>query len=130
MKEIRKIASGGELSRLMLSIKYLIAKNTVLPSIIFDEIDSGVSGEIAGKVGKMIFGMSENMQVIAITHLPQIASKGKSHFAISKKEYDNKTTTNIKLLTGEERIKEIAQMLSEGNLTDASMKNAKELMGV
>ncbi|MFH1004190.1 MAG: DNA repair protein RecN [Bacteroidota bacterium] len=130
MKEISKIASGGELSRLMLSIKYLVAKNTALPSIIFDEIDSGVSGEIAGKVGKMILGMSENMQVIAITHLPQIASKGNSHFTIFKEEYGNKTITNIKLLNREERVKEIASMLSEGKLTGASMKNAKELMGI
>lgn len=128
LKEISKVASGGELSRLMLSIKSLIAKNTSLPSIIFDEIDAGVSGGIAEQVGKMILKMSESMQVVAITHLPQIASKGNSHVTVYKEEALGKTFTQIKYLTKEERVKEIAKMLSAGKPTDASIKNAKELL--
>lgn len=128
LKEISKIASGGELSRLMLSMKSLIAKNTSLPTIIFDEIDSGVSGTVAEQVGKMISKMSESMQVITITHLPQIASKGESHFAVYKEEKSGKTYTQIKFLTKDERIKEIAKMLSAGKPTEISIKNAKELL--
>ncbi len=130
MKEISKVASGGELSRLMLSIKSLIAKNTSLPTIIFDEIDSGVSGGVAEEVGKMILGMSGAMQVITITHLPQIASKGNSHFTVYKEEKAGKTFTQIKLLSKEDRIKEVAKMLSAGKPTEASMRNAKELLKV
>jgi len=128
LKEISKVASGGELSRLMLSIKSLIAKNTALPTIIFDEIDAGVSGSVAEQVGKLIFGMSSSMQVVAITHLPQIASKGNSHFTVYKEEKSGKTFTQIKSLSKEERVNEIAKMLSAGKPTDASVKNAKELL--
>ena len=128
LKDISKVASGGELSRLMLSIKSLIAKNTSLPSIIFDEIDTGVSGGIAEQVGRMISGMAESMQVLVITHLPQIASKGNSHFTVFKEEKGNKTVTGIRALSKEERIREIATMLSAGKPTDASVKNAKELL--
>lgn len=130
LKEISKIASGGELSRLMLSIKSLIAKNTSLPTIIFDEIDAGVSGGVAEQAGQLIFGMSEAMQVVAITHLPQIASKGNSHFTVFKEENKTTTITQIKFLSKEERVKEIAKMLSAGNPTDVSIKNAKELLRV
>jgi DNA repair protein RecN (Recombination protein N) len=130
LKEISKVASGGELSRLMLSIKSLIAKNTALPSIIFDEIDTGVSGGVAEQVGRMINDMASSMQVLVITHLPQIASKGNSHFTVFKEESKNKTVTNIKRLSKEDRVKEIATMLSAGKPTDASMKNAKELLKV
>ena len=130
LKEVSKVASGGELSRLMLSIKSLIAKNTALPTIIFDEIDSGVSGGVAEQVGKLIFGMSDAMQVVAITHLPQIASKGDSHFTVYKEEKSGKTFTQIKHLAKEERVKEIAKMLSAGKPTDASLKNAKELLEI
>jgi len=130
LKEISKVASGGELSRLMLSIKSLIAKNTALPTILFDEIDTGVSGSVADQVGKMILGMTESMQVIAITHLPQIASKGESHFSVYKEEKYGKTISQIKLLSKEDRVKEIAKMLSAGNPTDASIKNAKELLQI
>ena len=130
LKEVSKVASGGELSRLMLSIKSLIAKNTFLPTIIFDEIDSGVSGSVAEQVGKMILGMSESMQVIAITHLPQIASKGESHFSVYKEEKSGKTITQIKFLAKEDRVKEIAKMLSAGKPTDASIKNARELLQI
>lgn len=128
LKEISKVASGGELSRLMLSVKSLIAKNTSLPTIIFDEIDSGVSGGVAEQVGKLISAMSDSMQVVTITHLPQIASKGNSHFTVYKEEKSGKTFTQIKHLNKEERVKEIAKMLSAGKPTDASMKNAKELL--
>ncbi|TAL59141.1 MAG: DNA repair protein RecN [Bacteroidetes bacterium] len=128
LKEISKVASGGELSRLMLSIKSLIAKKTALPSIIFDEIDTGVSGGVAEQVGRMINDMSDTMQVFAITHLPQIASKGNSHFTVFKEESKNKTVTNIRQLSKDDRIKEIASMLSAGKPTDASVKNAKELL--
>lgn len=128
LKEISKVASGGELSRLMLSIKSLIAKKTALPSIIFDEIDTGVSGGVAEQVGRMIYDMSGSMQVFAITHLPQIASKGSSHFTVYKEENSNKTVTNIRKLSKEDRIKEIASMLSAGKATEVSIKNAKELL--
>lgn len=128
LKDISKVASGGELSRLMLSIKSLIAKNTALPSIIFDEIDTGVSGGVAEQVGRMINDMAGAMQVFAITHLPQIASKGNSHFTVFKEESKNKTVTNIRQLSKEERVKEIATMLSAGKPTDASLKNARELL--
>jgi len=128
LKDISKVASGGELSRLMLSIKSLIAKNTALPTIIFDEIDTGVSGGVAEQVGRMISDMAGAMQVVAITHLPQIASKGRSHFTVYKEESKSKTVTHIKQLSKEERVKEIATMLSAGKPTDASMKNAQELL--
>lgn len=129
LRELNKVASGGELSRLMLIIKSLVAKLTALPTIIFDEIDSGVSGAIADKVGKMISDIAGEMQVITITHLPQIASKGNSHFTVYKEENKNKTVTQIKLLGKEERVEEIAKMLSAGKPTDASVKNARELLG-
>jgi DNA repair protein RecN (Recombination protein N) len=128
MKDISKVASGGELSRLMLAIKSLIAKKTALPSIVFDEIDTGVSGAVAEQVGRMIYDMAGFMQVFCITHLPQIASKGTSHFTVYKEEAEGKTVTSIKSLSKEGRIKEIASMLSAGKVTEASVKNAKELL--
>ena len=128
LKEISKVASGGELSRLMLSLKSLIAKNTSLPTIIFDEIDTGVSGGVAEQVGKLISAMGESMQVVTITHLPQIASKGTSHFTVYKETRSGKTFTQIKPLTKEDRVQEIAKMLSAGKTTDVSLKNAKELL--
>jgi DNA repair protein RecN (Recombination protein N) len=127
-KELNKVASGGELSRLMLSIKSLIAQLTALPTIIFDEIDTGVSGDIADKVGSIMSLMAKAMQVITITHLPQIASKGKSHLFVYKEEKNNKTYSNIKKLSSEERVQEIAKMLSTGNPTSAAISNAKELL--
>jgi DNA repair protein RecN (Recombination protein N) len=127
-KELNKVASGGELSRLMLSIKSMIAKLTALPTIIFDEIDTGVSGDVADKVGSIMNQMAENMQVITITHLPQIASKGKSHLFVYKEDKENKTYSNIKKLSSEERIREIAKMLSTGTPTPAAISNAKELL--
>ncbi len=127
-KELNKVASGGELSRLMLSIKSLIAKHTSLPTIIFDEIDTGVSGDVADKIGTIMNQMAKNIQVIVITHLPQIASKGQSHLFVYKADKDNKTYSNIKKLTSEERVQEIAKMLSTGTPTPAAISNAKELL--
>ena len=125
LEELSKVASGGEMSRLMLSIKSLIVETTTLPTIIFDEIDSGTSGEIADKMGVIIKRMSENIQVINITHLPQIASKGDFHYLVYKEDNHETTNTFIKLLTNDERIDEIAKMLSGEALTDAAIQNAK-----
>ncbi|MGQ0829872.1 MAG: DNA repair protein RecN, partial [Bacteroidota bacterium] len=127
-KELNKVASGGELSRLMLSIKSLIAQLTALPTIIFDEIDTGVSGDVADKVGSIMNHISKAMQVITITHLPQIASKGKSHLFVYKEDKNGKTYSNIRKLSSDERIQEIAKMLSTGNPTSAAISNAKELL--
>lgn len=127
-KELNKVASGGELSRLMLSIKSLMAQLAALPTIIFDEIDTGVSGDVADKVGMIMNQMAASMQVITITHLPQIASKGQSHLFVYKEDKNNKTYSNIKKLTADERIREIAKMLSTGTPTAAAISNAKELL--
>jgi DNA repair protein RecN (Recombination protein N) len=125
---MNKVASGGELSRLMLSIKSLIAMHTALPTIIFDEIDTGISGEVALKVGHIMEKLSKNMQVIAITHLPQIASKGDSHYRVFKDEQEEITRTNINELNQEERILEIAKMLSGDNPGESAMQNARDLI--
>ncbi|MCX6294784.1 MAG: DNA repair protein RecN, partial [Bacteroidetes bacterium] len=127
-KELNKVASGGELSRLMLSIKSLIAQLTALPTIIFDEIDTGVSGDVADKVGSIMNQMAKGMQVITITHLPQIASKGQAHLFVYKEDKHNKTFSNIRKLAQDERIQEIAKMLSTGTPTKAAINNAKELL--
>lgn len=129
LQDISRIASGGELSRLMLSIKSLISGRRDLPTIIFDEIDAGVSGEIAFKVGKILKEMSADRQVFAITHLPQVAAKGDHHFLVYKKERETGTTTEIKLLSRNERISEIAKLLSGEQTTEAAMANARELLG-
>jgi len=128
LSEMSKVASGGELSRLMLSIKSLIANNTALPTIIFDEIDTGVSGEVANKVGQVMERLSQNLQVITITHLPQIASKGKSHYFIYKDDSAATTYTRIKPLTNDERVTEIAKMLSGANPGESALQNARELL--
>ncbi|KRT13725.1 DNA repair protein RecN [Pedobacter ginsenosidimutans] len=125
---VNKVASGGELSRLMLAIKALLAKHTSLPTIIFDEIDTGISGETALKVGEVIAGLGQNMQVISITHLPQIAAKGMSHYFVHKNEDHGKTTTGIRKLKQEERIGVIAEMLSGKNPGSSAMENARELL--
>jgi DNA repair protein RecN (Recombination protein N) len=127
-KELNKVASGGELSRLMLSIKSSLAQLTALPTIIFDEIDTGVSGDVADKIGIIMNQMASKLQVITITHLPQIASKGSSHLFVYKEDKNNKTYSSIKRLTKEERIQEVAKMLSTGNPTTAAINNAKELL--
>ena len=128
LKELSKVASGGELSRIMLSIKSLISVNNLLPVIIFDEIDQGVSGEIAGKVGDIMKKMSEKMQVIAITHLPQIAGKGNTHMLVFKEAKGNYTGSTIKILSENERVTEIAKMLSGSTLSNAAIENAKILI--
>ncbi len=128
LQPISTIASGGEISRVMLSLKSVISRSSDLPTIILDEIDSGVSGEIADKMGAIMQRMGETMQVISITHLPQIASKGTVHYKVFKTDNEKSTTSNIKQLSGEERVMEIAQMLSGTNLTDAAVRNAKELL--
>jgi DNA repair protein RecN (Recombination protein N) len=127
-KEIGKTASGGELSRLMLCLKSLLAQRTLLPTIIFDEIDTGVSGDVAGKIGNILEEIGKSMQVIAITHLPQIASKGQNHMFVYKTETQEKTVSNIKHLNKTERIEEIAKMLSAGKPTEIALKNAEELL--
>ncbi len=128
MNEVAKIASGGELSRLMLSIKSLISGKKLLPTIIFDEIDNGVSGEVAAKVGKILSDMSENIQLVVITHLPQIAGKGKHHYKVSKETDENKTHSQIKLLNSDERVVEIAKMISGDSVSGVAMQNAKILL--
>ncbi|MCL1937507.1 MAG: DNA repair protein RecN [Candidatus Azobacteroides sp.] len=128
LKAVAQTASGGEISRLMLGIKALIAGASALPTIIFDEIDTGVSGEMADKMGDIMRQMSETMQVIAITHLPQIAAKGDSQWLVYKKENNQGTETHIRRLSEEERVKEIGQMLSGSELTSAALENAKQLL--
>lgn len=129
LQPIHKVASGGELSRVMLAIKSLVAQNSSLPTIIFDEIDTGISGEVALRVGEVMQRLAHNMQVIAITHLPQIASKGTSHFKVYKEDKEDKTRSNIVLLKPEERVLEIAQMLSGANPGEAALAHAKTLLG-
>ncbi len=128
LKPVSETASGGEISRLMLGIKSLIAGAMALPTIIFDEIDTGVSGEIADKMGEIMYQLGTKMQVITITHLPQIAAKGTIHYYVYKEDIENITETNIKILNHEERIREIAQMLSGSELTQAAMEHAKNLI--
>jgi DNA repair protein RecN (Recombination protein N) len=127
-QEISKVASGGEMARLMLSIKAIVAQSMALPTIIFDEIDTGVSGDIADKMGNIIGNLASFTQVINITHLPQIASKGKNHYLVYKQDQQEFTYTHIKLLTSHERITEIAKMLSGEQLSDAAINNARELL--
>ena len=128
--EISHVASGGEISRLMLAIKSMLTRTMDLPTIFFDEIDAGVSGEIAHKMGNMIREMAEHMQVINITHLPQIAAKGQQHYLVYKKDSKDATHTYIRLLTPEERVTEIAKMISGEEVTSASYQNARELLGM
>ncbi|BAO77735.1 DNA repair protein RecN [Winogradskyella sp. PG-2] len=125
---LKKAASGGELSRIMLAIKSVLAEYVQLPTIMFDEIDTGVSGEISNKMGEIMRQMSHRMQVFSITHLPQIAAKGDSHFKVFKTDIDNITQTQLKRLNEEERIVEIAQMLGGFNITESAMAHAKQLL--
>ncbi|HKR04078.1 MAG TPA: DNA repair protein RecN, partial [Bacteroidia bacterium] len=127
-QELNRVASGGELSRLMLCIKAMIAKLTSLPTIIFDEIDTGVSGEIAFKVGNIVKKISDEHQVIAITHLPQMAGKGDAHYLVYKETGKNSTSTKIKELSAGERVNEIAKMLSGEKISAVAIENAKELL--
>jgi DNA repair protein RecN (Recombination protein N) len=128
IREIQKVASGGELSRLMLAIKSLVVSRSMLPTILFDEIDSGVSGEIAGKIGTIMRKMSGTMQVIAITHLPQIAGKAHEHLLAYKEDGETNTFSHLRLLDEDERVNEIARMLSDETITETAKAAAKELM--
>lgn len=126
--ELKKAASGGELSRVMLCIKAILSKYMQLPTIMFDEIDTGVSGEVANKMAKIMQNMGKSMQVFSITHLPQIAAKGKQHFKVYKEDVNDVTTTHLKQLQDDERVREIAQMLSGAKILDSALANAKELL--
>lgn len=129
MQDISGIASGGEIARVMLAIKYMICRVKVLPTIFFDEIDTGVSGEIAARMGDIMSDMGNRMQVISITHLPQIAAKGNCQYKVYKDTgADDRTTSNIRLLDNEERINELAMMLSGSSISEAAINNAKELL--
>ena len=130
LQEIGKVASGGETSRLMLSLKSLLATNKTIPNLLFDEIDTGVSGDIADKMGNIIKEMSATMQIINITHLPQVAGKGDIHLKVYKEDTQTATKTKIKLLSNDERILELAKMLSGEQLSDAAVSNARELLMV
>jgi DNA repair protein RecN (Recombination protein N) len=125
---IQNIASGGEISRVMLVLKAILANKNVMPTIIFDEIDAGVSGEVAFKMGKMLEEMSRNLQLITITHLPQIASKGKRHFYVYKKQINNSTVSDIKELNKDERISEIAEMMGGKSFGNSILESAKQLL--
>ena len=128
LRNVSEVASGGEISRLMLCVKALIASTKGLPTIIFDEIDTGVSGDIAKQMAQIMKQMSASRQIIAITHLPQIAAAGEQHYKVYKADTDTRTETHIRRLTDEERIQEIASMLSGKNATEAALKTAKELL--
>lgn len=125
-----QVASGGEISRMMLCLKTLMAKAKALPTILFDEIDTGVSGEVADSMGTMMQEIAANRQVLTITHLPQIAAKSQAHLKVYKVDTEHRTETNIKPLQPDERIREIAQMLSGNNITEAAIQNAKVLLGM
>jgi DNA repair protein RecN (Recombination protein N) len=126
--DIREIASGGEISRVMLAIKSIISNHTKLSSIIFDEIDTGISGSISSKVGDLMYKMSKKMQVIVITHTAQVASKGDFHFKVFKKEFNNRVVTDVKILNDKERVNEIAEMLSGDKLNKSANELANELL--
>lgn len=125
---VSSVASGGEISRLMLSLKALISGHMHLPTIIFDEVDTGVSGSIADKMGEMMRSMSRSMQVVAITHLPQVAAKGDVHFKVSKTDEEDRTVTHVRMLDRQERIREIASMMSGSEVSSAALTAARELI--
>lgn len=125
---LEKAASGGEMSRLMLSLKEILSTRLRQPTVVFDEIDTGVSGEIADRMGRMMHSMGASAQVIAITHLPQVASKGDSHFKVYKADNEDSTVTRLKCLDREERVEELAKMLSGDRIDDAALENAKSLL--
>ena len=129
LKPAGEVASGGEISRLMLSIKALIAAAKTLPTIIFDEIDTGVSGDIADRMGEVMKQISEHLQVITITHLPQVAGKGDAHFMVYKEDTETETQTHIAQLSADQRVREIARMLSGARITEQAIANARILMG-
>jgi DNA repair protein RecN (Recombination protein N) len=130
MEEISRVASGGEVSRLMLCIKSLVSDREGLPTLIFDEIDAGVSGEVADKVGGIMSRLATGRQVMAITHLPQVASRGTDHFVVYKEDTADASYTRIRKLEAEERVTEIARMLSGKEVTDEALSNARVLLRV
>jgi DNA repair protein RecN (Recombination protein N) len=130
LSDLSKVASGGELSRLMLSLKAIMASKKQLPTIIFDEIDTGVSGDVADKIGAILLKMGQTLQVITITHLPQMASKGGHHLFVYKNDDEDQTVSHIRQLSKEERVVEIAKMLSTSNPTQSALKNARELLSM
>lgn len=125
---LAQTASGGEMARLTLCIKAITANKLKLPTVIFDEIDTGVSGDIADRMGTMMADIASGMQVFAITHLPQVAVKGKSHFLVYKLDEGERTVSNVKLLSASEREREIARMLSGKEINDAALSNARALL--
>ena len=131
LQSISSVASGGEIARVMLSVKAMIAGAVKLPTIVFDEIDTGVSGEIADRMADIMQEMGDSdRQVISITHLPQIAARGRAHYKVYKQDNETETNSHIRRLADEERIEEIAHMLSGATLTDAALNNAKALLGI
>jgi len=128
-EDVAKCASGGELSRIMLSLKAMMAKFVGMPTLIFDEIDTGVSGSVADKMGRMICEMGRDMQVFSITHLPQVAAKGDAHYVVSKSvTAEGRTVSTIREVKGEDRTMEIARLLSGETITPAAVANAKALL--
>lgn len=127
-KPLAKIASGGEISRVMLALKSILAKEQSLPVMIFDEIDTGISGEISEKVGQAMRRLSSECQIIAITHQPQIASQAHHHFKVAKTEHDERTTSQIIALSDEEHIHEVASLMSGAEITEHTLKSAQELI--
>ena len=129
LQPVEKVASGGEMSRLMLSLKSLVARSGQLPTVIFDEIDTGVSGSVADRMGEIIVRLSSGLQVINITHLPQVAAKGSDHFFVYKEESAAGTATRIRKLAPSERVEQIARMLSGTDVTEAAREQARLLLG-
>jgi DNA repair protein RecN (Recombination protein N) len=130
LKPLARVASGGEVSRIMLALKSILAKNDKLPLLIFDEIDTGISGHIAQKVGQSLKNLAGYHQIIAITHLPQISGFADQHFAVEKKQVEGRVVSSIKKLSMDERVNEVAKLLSGETITEASLKSARELMGL
>lgn len=128
LRQVQEVASGGEIARIMLSIKALMAEGQGLPTLIFDEIDTGVSGEVASNIGQMMQQMAQHRQILTITHLPQIAAKAEHHYKVYKQDTEQRTETHIRLLGQEERVSEIATLLSGSEITSAAISNAKELL--
>jgi DNA repair protein RecN (Recombination protein N) len=130
LQQIKDVASGGELSRLALVTKSLVASSIPLPTLIFDEIDAGISGDVALKMGNILRNLSNEHQVVTITHSPQVASKADRHYFVFKVDKPERTVTNVRLLSNEDRIRAIAVMLSQSPPSDSAMENARELLGL
>ena len=128
-RPLAQVASGGEFSRVMFCVKYVMAAKTSMPTLILDEIDNGISGEVAIKLGNLMQGMSKNHQIVSISHLPQIAAKGDAHYFVYKDNSAAKTISNIKRLEDHERIEEIAKMIGGSKPSKVALENAQELLG-